>query len=290
MKNIPSTIPTKMLGAIAGDTIGSVYEWNNIKFKLEPQDMAIGKAGFTDDSVLTCAVANGIVQSMKKLPDDWFNSCRDEARKIFMSEISLSLKEYGRKYPHAGYGGSFRRWMYSDDSQPYNSWGNGSAMRVSFAGWAANSPEEAEFLAECSAAVTHNHPEGIKGAKSVAGSIYILRNGGTVEDVREYASRYYDLDFTLDSIREKYSFDVSCQGSVPQAIVAFLTGKSFVDVIAEAISIGGDSDTIAAIAGGIAEVIYPIPKEIKERVVIRLDDMLWNTIADSVDFLEERLK
>lgn len=144
------------------------------------------------------------------------------------------------------------------------------------------------MLAELSAAVTHNHPEGIKGAKAVAGSIFILRSGGTKEDVRQYAGRYYDLGFTLDEIREAYTFDVSCQGSVPQAIVAFLTGESFADVVAEAISIGGDSDTIAAIAGSMAEVIYPIPTALKQRVADRLDDFLLQILLKAAEFVEER--
>ena len=161
-------------------------------------------------------------------------------------------------------------------------------MRVSFAGWAARSLKEAEVLAELSAAVTHNHPEGIKGAKAVAGSIFILRSGGTKEDVQQYAGRYYDLGFTLDEIREAYTFDVSCQGSVPQAIVAFLTGESFADVVAEAISIGGDSDTIAAIAGSMAEVIYPIPTALKQCVADRLDDFLLQILLKAAEFVEER--
>ena len=197
-----------------------------------------------------------------------------------------SLKTYGRRFPRAGYGGSFRRWLASESSEPYNSWGNGSAMRVSFAGWAARSLEEAEVLAELSAAVTHNHPEGVKGAKAVAGSIYLLRSGGTKEDVRQYAGRYYDLGFTLDEIRAAYTFDVSCQGSVPQAIVAFLTGESFADVVAEAISIGGDSDTLAAMAGSIAEVIYPIPAELLDRVAARLAPELRKVIERANRFIE----
>ena len=176
----------------------------------------------------------------------------------------------------------------TENSLPYGSWGNGSAMRVSFAGWAARSLGEAELLGELSAAVTHDHPEGIKGAKAVAGCIYILRTGGSKEDVRRYASQYYDLSFTLDEIRPDYSFDVSCQGSVPQAIVAFLTGTDFADVIAEAISIGGDSDTIAAIAGSIAEVLYPIPPELIYRVTERMAPEMRSVVKRANDFLGNR--
>ena len=196
---------------------------------------------------------------------------------------------YGRKYPHSGYGGSFRRWLSSENPQPYNSWGNGSAMRASYAGWAAMTLEEAEKLGEISAAVTHNHPEGIKGAKVTAGCIFQLRKYGDKEKVREYAGQYYDLNFKLDDIRDSYEFDVSCAGSVPPAIAAFLEGDSFADVISNAISIGGDSDTIAAIAGGIAEVIYPIPQGLRGRVIDRMDTFLLNTIVEAVDFFERRL-
>jgi ADP-ribosylglycohydrolase len=280
------TYPDKMLGAIAGDTIGSVYEWHNIKYKPAADTMAQGKARFTDDSVMTCAVADGIMRALSRLPDDWYLSGREEGGRLFMREIVASLKLYGRRFPRAGYGASFCRWLISEDTEPYNSWGNGSAMRVSFAGWAARSLEEAEALATYSAAVTHNHPEGIKGAKAVAGSIFTLRNSGNKDDVRRYASQYYNLGFMLNDIRESYTFDVSCQGSVPQAIVAFLTGNSFVDVVAEAISIGGDSDTLAAMAGSMAEVIYPIPDDIAGRVAERLDPYLLRTVQNAAAFLE----
>ena len=280
-------MPDIMFGAVVGYTVGSVYEWHNIKYKIDEESMAVGRARFTDDSVMTCAVADGILRALRQLSDEWL-AAGEESRAVIKSEIVRSLKTYGRRFPRAGYGGSFRRWLASESSEPYNSWGNGSAMRVSFAGWAARSLEEAEVLAELSAAVTHNHPEGVKGAKAVAGSIYLLRSGGTKEDVRQYAGRYYDLGFTLDEIRAAYTFDVSCQGSVPQAIVAFLTGKSFADAVAEAISIGGDSDTIAAIAGSMAEVVYPIPTALKQRVAERLDDFLLQTLTDAAEFAEER--
>ena len=161
-------------------------------------------------------------------------------------------------------------------------------MRASYAGWAAESPEEAEKLGEISARVTHDHPEGIKGAVAVAGCIYRLRVGASKEDVRAYASRFYDLNFTLDDIRERYTFDVSCAGSVPQAIEAFLEGGSFTGVISNAISIGGYSDTIAAIAGGIAEAFYPIPQTLRGEMLDRLDPFLLDTIADSIDALVRR--
>ena len=281
-----SAAPTCMWGAIAGDTTGSPYEWHNIKYKLPPEDMVTGHARFTDDSVMTCAVAEGLMRGLEQLPRDWLTGDRQQAETVIKGELIRAMKQYGRRFPRAGYGGSFRLWLTSEQSAPYNSWGNGSAMRVSFAGWAAHSLEEAETLAAWSAEVTHNHPEGVKGAQAVAGSLFLLRSGGSKADVRVYASRYYDLDFTLDDIRAAYEFDVSCQGSVPQAIVAFLTGQDFADVLAEAISIGGDSDTIAAIAGSLAEVIYPIPAPLLIRVKERCDPFLWQTVERADAFLK----
>lgn len=278
---------TAMMGAVCGDVVGSVYEWNNIKHKPDPDHLVQPKAKFTDDSVMTCAVAEGIRLGLSQLPKDWMNV--PEAEEILTASIRDAMLLYGRKYPHSGYGGSFRRWLSSENPQPYNSWGNGSAMRASYAGWAAMTLEEAEKLGEISAAVTHNHPEGIKGAKVTAGCIFQLRKYGDKEKVREYAGQYYDLNFKLDDIRDSYEFDVSCAGSVPPAIAAFLEGDSFADVISNAISIGGDSDTIAAIAGGIAEVIYPIPQGLRGRVIDRMDTFLLNTIVEAVDFFERRL-
>lgn len=278
---------TSMMGAVCGDVAGSVYEWNNIKYKPDKERLIHPRAKFTDDTVMTCAVADGIRIGLSQLPKNWMDT--PEAENILYSSIQKSLLHYGRKYPNAGYGGAFRRWLASSNPQPYNSWGNGSAMRASYAGWAALSLDEAEKLGEISAKVTHNHPEGIKGAVVVAGCIFNLRNGATKQGIYEYASKFYNLNFKLDEIREKYSFDVSCSGSVPQAIKAFLEGESFADVISCAISIGGDSDTIAAIAGSIAEVIYPIPQELRGRVIDRMDKFLLNTIVEAVDFVYHRL-
>lgn len=280
-------VHTAMMGAACGDVAGSVYEWNNIKYKPDKDYLIRKDARFTDDTVMTCAVAEGIRIGLSQLPRNWLNE--PTAENIVFSSIHNCLCLYGRKYPHAGYGGAFRRWLTSSNPQPYNSWGNGSAMRASYAGWIALSLEEAEKLGEISAKVTHNHPEGIKGAVVVAGCIFNLRNGATKQDIYEYASKFYDLNFTLDEIRETYSFDVSCAGSVPQAIKAFLEGESFTDIISCAISIGGDSDTIAAIAGSIAEVIYPIPQGLRGRVIDRMDKYLLNTIVEAVDFVYRRL-
>lgn len=277
------TFTNRMLGAVCGDIAGSRYEFHNIKYCLREEELIDDDCCFTDDTVMTCAVAQGFVNGFNRMQQD--GSQQKEA--VLLEEIKRAMQFFGRKYPYAGYGGRFRRWIAANDPEPYNSWGNGSAMRASYAGWAAGSLEEAEWLAEISAKVTHDHPEGIKGAQAVAGSIFILRNGGGKEQVEQYVSGYYDLNFTLDKIREEYCFDVSCQGSVPQAVRAFLEGENFSDVIARAISIGGDSDTIAAIAGSIAEVIYPVPEGLKNRALKKLDSFLLDTLQRAVDHLTE---
>ena len=281
---------TMMLGAICGDVAGSIYEHNNIKYIPDKDRLIDHYARFTDDSVLTLAVAEGIMngmRSLKKVKD--FNS---DDEPVFADALTKSIHKWGNLYPYAGYGGAFRRWLASENPEPYNSWGNGSAMRASYAGWIAQSLEDAEFLATASASVTHNHPDGIKGAVAIAGSIYLLRNSDPAdakETVKHYVSKLYDLDFTLDEIRPVYHFDVSCQGSVPQAIQAFLEGESFSEVLALAISIGGDSDTIAAMAGSLAEVIYPIPDGMRDRVLKRLDYTFKSCLAGTIDFLIDNL-
>ncbi len=257
-----------MLGAAIGDIAGSVYEWNNIKYK--PEKLIKTGCRFTDDTVLTAAVTVGILRFFEEAGAGWAD--RADAEDIFTRNVRETIVRYAKKYPDAGYGGSFRRWVRSGQHQPYNSWGNGSAMRVSCCGWAAKTAREARTLAEWSAAVTHNHPEGIRGAQAVAESIWRLRAGASPAEIREMAESYYDMDFTLDQIRPHYQFDVSCQGSVPQAIEAFLEGNSYEDVIRLAISIGGDSDTIAAIAGSMAEIIYPIPEALREEALGKLPD------------------
>jgi len=239
-----------MLGAIAGDIIGSVYEGRPIRTKDFP--LFSEYSTFTDDTVLTVAVADAILNQR---------------------EYGANIKSYGRRYPHAGYGGSFYRWLLTDESRPYDSWGNGSAMRVSPVGFAFESMEEVLREAEKSAAVTHNHPEGIRGAQAVALGVYLARTGHSKEDIRgEITTRLeYDLNRTVDDIRPGYRFDISCQGSVPESIIAFLDSVGVVDAIRNAISLGGDSDTMACIAGGIAEAFYGgVPEEMVAEVRRRL--------------------
>lgn len=276
----------KMLGAAFGDIAGSIYEWKNIKYKLTAEQLLNERCNVTDDTIMTIAVADGIRKAFSVIKGNWIGNI--DAENIIYNEIESSLRLFGRKYIWAGYGGKFFQWLSSDNPVPYGSWGNGSAMRASYPGWIANTIEETEKLAELSACVTHNAIEGINGAKVVAGSIFILRNGGTKENVKKYAEQFFPISFTLDEIRNGYEFDVSCRGSVPQAVEAFLESDSFEETISNAISIGGDSDTIAAIAGSIAEACYSLPKEFKEFVIEKLDTFQKEILEETILFINKK--
>ncbi len=239
-----------MLGAIIGDIIGSRFEWTNIKTK--EFELFTKQSRYTDDSVMTLAIAQALLSSKPDMSDLKENAVR-------------CMQSFGQADPYRGYGTSFSYWLYNKNPQPYNSWGNGAAMRVSPCGMFAKSLEEAERLARLVTEVTHNHPEGIKGAVVTAGCVFLARNEYSKQEIREYASQFYDLNFQLDDIRDSYEFDESCQGTVPQAIVAFLESTDFEDAIRNAISIGGDSDTIGAITGGIAGAFYGVPSFIEEK-------------------------
>lgn len=278
-------VSTSMMGAICGDVAGSVYERHNAGSWLDKNHLIRPNARFTDDTVMTCAVAEGLRIGLSQLPLDW--ETVPDAEKILFSAVQDAMRSYGRRYLKAGYGKRFLNWILSDEPHPYCSKGNGSTMRVSYAGWVSRTLEEAEKLAEITAKVTHNHPEGIAGAQAVAGCIFLLRKRASKKEIYEYASRYYNMDFPLCRCK---SFDASCAGTVPQAIKAFLEGDSFTDVIAKAILIGGDSDTIAAIAGSIAEVVYPIPQGFRGRVIDRVDKFLLNSVVEAVDFAYLRLR
>jgi len=240
-----------MYGAFIGDIVGSKYEFNNIKTKSFP--LFSHDCDYTDDTIMTVAVAKAILRSRE---EQYRTSGNGKCFREFLVE---TMQDFGRRFPHpkGAYGGNFALWLQQENPQPYNSFGNGSAMRVSPCGLAAVTLEEAQALARVSADVSHNHPEGIKGAEAVASAIFLAKSGKTKAEIKEYINtNYYPLDFTLDSIRQTYSFDGSCQGSVPQAIVAFLESDSFEDAIRNVISIGGDTDTTGAITGSIAWVYY----------------------------------
>ena len=244
-----------MIGAIAGDIIGSVYEARPIKRKDFP--LFDPRCTFTDDSVLTIAVALAILTG---------KPYRD------------TVLEIGRSYPHAGYGGSFIRWLTSDNPQPYNSWGNGAAMRVSPVGFAFDTVEEVLEQARQTAVISHNHPEGVKGAQATALAVFLARSSHSKEEIREQiGERFrYDLRRSVDEIRPGYSFRISCQETVPEAIVAFLDSVSYEDAVRNAISLGGDSDTLACITGGVAEAYYGrVPETIRTKVRERLPSPLW---------------
>ena len=240
-----------MYGAIIGDIVGSVYEGYSGKEKNFP--LFCPRSRITDDSVMTVAIADALMRLRGREADS-------EIKEKFVE----SLQFWGRKYIHAGYGGRFKGWLRSDNPEPYNSYGNGSAMRVSPCGWLFGDMWTTRYMAKLSAEVTHNHPEGIKGAESTAAAIYLARTGASKEEIKAYITRElgYDLNRTCDEIRPGYSFDVSCQGSVPEAIIAFMDGDSYEGVIREAVSLGGDTDTQGAIAGSIAEAFYGVPKEL----------------------------
>lgn len=249
-----------MIGAIIGDIVGSVYEWDNIKTK----DFVLFRddSFFTDDTIMTLAVGKAIYDSNK------------DTEKLKNLIVPI-LQEIGQPYPKSGYGGNFYDWMYSNNPQPYNSFGNGAAMRVSACGLVADSLDEAKELSRIVTEISHNHPEGIKGAEATTVAIYMARQDASKDEIRKHIEEnYYDLNFTLDEIRDTYEFNETCQRTVPQSIMAFLESTDFEDAIRNAISIGGDSDTLAAITGSIAEAYYGVPQKLKDKAMSYLDDRL----------------
>jgi ADP-ribosylglycohydrolase len=254
-----------MIGAIAGDIIGSVYEGHPLKTTEFP--LFTTHSTFTDDSVLTVAVADCILNG---------------------KDYAITFKQYARKYPYAGFGGMFFRWVKGDSLEPYNSFGNGSAMRVSPVGFAFGTLEDALAEARRSAEVTHNHPEGIKGAQAVAAATFLAREEESKSKIKDFIEKNfgYNLNETLEEIRPHYYFDETCQGSVPQAIIAFLESDTFEDAVRKAVSLGGDSDTLACMAGGIAQAYYrAIPDYIIKEVKNRLDRELLKVVEQfNIDY------
>lgn len=255
-----------MLGAIIGDIVGSRFEWNNHRSK--EFELFTSACKPTDDSIMTLAIAKALL------------SCKGDYADLGKKAVYW-MRKIGQPYPSCGYGGRFYGWMYSDDPQPYRSYGNGAAMRVSACGFIARSMDEAKALSKAVTEVTHNHPEGIKGAEATTVAIYLARTGGSMSEIREaIQNAYYPLNFTLDGIRETYRFNETCQETVPQAIEAFLESTGFEDAIRNAISIGGDSDTLAAITGGIAEAYYGIPETIRQSAEKYLNPELLNILRE----------
>jgi ADP-ribosyl-[dinitrogen reductase] hydrolase len=274
-----------LLGAIIGDIVGSRFEGSNHKGK--DFELFDEECRATDDSVMTLAIAKAIMETEKIMnsEDDGMNDYYSLLEKMTVR----CMQENGRKYPYVGYGWWFSYWIFSDDPKPYNSFGNGAAMRISPVGHIAITESDVIKLSEVVTAVTHNHKEGIKGAEAVAMAIYMVRHGYTKEEIRQRIERdYYPLDFTIEGIKDTYLFDASCQNTVPQAIVAFLESVSFEDAIRNAVSIGGDSDTIAAITGSIAEAYYTVPEDLKEKALTYLDDELYSIYDEWVRFMDEK--
>ena len=262
-----------MYGAILGDIIGSPFEFDRGD-KTKNFDLFSEGCGFTDDSVMTIAVGEALLAvgpeaAVKKIED----------------AVASNMQDWGKRYPHAGYGGSFRHWLKENNPKPYGSYGNGSAMRVSAVGWLYDSMERTREVARATANVTHNHPEGIKGAESTASAIYMARNGSSKEEIKTYIERefHYDLSRTLDNIRTYYHHVESCQETVPEAIIAFLESKDFEDAIRNAVSLGGDTDTLGAITGSIAEAFYGIPAVLIAECKSRIDKGLMTDVLDEFD-------
>ena len=254
-----------MIGAIIGDVAGSRFEWANHRAK--DFEMFHRKCHPTDDSVMSLAVAQAILQ-------------RGDDREALSENAAACMQKLGRAYD-VGYGRGFKRWIWLEDPRPYNSFGNGSAMRVGPCGFAAGSLEEAKELSAAVTCVTHNHPEGMKGAEAIAAAVYLARSGMDKEGIREFIQdSYYRLHFTIDGIRDSYKFEVSCQGSVPVALEAFFESVDFEDAVRTAISVGGDSDTIAAMAGAVAEAYYGVPEDMIRSVIRYLDQALLEILCE----------
>lgn len=279
-----------MYGAILGDIIGSPYEFDMGK-KVKDFPLFSRISMFTDDTVMTVAVAESLMEVLKtkgySVPLDADATLELEAD--FKASLVNSMQRWGRLYPFAGYGNRFAVWIDSDNPMPYNSYGNGSAMRVSAVGFAFDSMEMTRLFARWSAEVTHNHEEGIKGAEATASAIYLARRGASKAEIRKYIEDEfgYDLSRTCDEIRPTYRHVESCQETVPEAITAFLEGEDFEDVIRTAVSLGGDADTLTAIAGSMAEAMYEVPDSIKEKGREHLDSHIIEVVDMWYRFLDE---
>lgn len=267
-----------MIGAILGDIIGSPYEFDRGN-KTKDFPLFSRNSTYTDDTVMTLAVGLTFLDAQPSASDDWI-----------LRILANRMRQFGKMYPNAGYGGMFRRWLRNPEYQAYNSFGNGSAMRVSSVAWLYNDIDAVRHAARLSAEVTHNHPEGIKGAEATASAIFLARTGSSKAEIKEYIVREfgYDLNRTCDEIRPGYFHTETCMDTVPEAITAFLEGDSFEDVIRTAVSLGGDCDTLTAIAGSIAEGFYGVPEHLKEECHKRLPEPLNKVLVAFEQYLERK--
>ena len=268
-----------MLGAIIGDIVGSRFEFNNHRSK--NFDLFTRESFVTDDTIMSLAIGKAIIETEKMCI-----SKNNDYYALLEKNTIKYMQKIGRKYPDCGYGGRFFSWMFSEHPKPYNSFGNGAAMRVSAVSYITKDEEDLKSLSRTVTAVTHNHPEGIKGAEAIALAIFLANNHHSKESIRKRIVKdYYPLDFTMDSIRSTYQFNETSQDTVPQALQAFFESTSFEDAIRTAISVGGDSDTLAAITGSIAEAYYRIPPSIKNKAIRYLDNDLKALYDEWVEFL-----
>lgn len=264
-----------MYGAIIGDIIGSPFEFSAGKVEKD-FNLWEKRVTYTDDTVMSVAIADALIKAGK-----------DADKSAMEQEFTCSMQKWGLEYINAGYGGMFYNWLLSPSPQPYGSFGNGSAMRVSPVGWAFDDLDRTREVARWSAGVTHNHPEGLKGAESTASAIWMARNGASKREIKEFIENEFDYDLSrhCEDIRPGYKFDVSCQGSVPEAIIAFLDAENYEDCVRNAVSLGGDTDTQACIAGGIAEAFYGVPSELVEKAEMILTKELRGKIGEFYRFI-----
>lgn len=283
----------KLIGAIAGDVIGSVYEWHNVG-SIDDIDFFKEGCKFTDDTVLTCALANWLMES-QKVPENGDKYCH--------KTLIKNLKAYARRHPYAGYGGMFKKWYQEDFPAPANSYGNGAGMRTSSVAYFCDSLEEVKEYAKAGAEVSHNHPEGIKGAQAISCAIYLASKGRDKSEIKKYIEEEfgYNLNRKLTDIvtfegndwqgkiiKREHKFDATCQVTVPEALIAFLEGDSYDDVIVKALLIGGDSDTIACMAGAIAGAYYGVPEYIEREVMACLSPDLAKTVVDFENLINKK--
>lgn len=266
-----------MFGAIIGDIVGSRFEFFNNK-KGKDFELFNEKCTYTDDTVMSLAICKALME------------CNGNYRELSNKTIKY-MKELAEIYPCAGYGGMFLQWLGNSKAEPYNSFGNGAAMRISAVAYEATTIHEVKKLVKLVTEVTHNHPEGIKGAEAIAVAIFLARIGKNKKQIKEYIEKnYYLLNFTIDKIKDNYIFDETCQGSVPQALECFFESIDFEDAIRIAISLGGDSDTIGAMVGSIAEAYYGVPNHIKESAIYYLDSFLYGILKDFEVYYLNKLK